>query len=289
MSCKDKKIRNLLCDFVDGELTDSEAARVVQHLETCHECRDSEAEYRMTAAGLRAAFREDAAKHPDNTSLVDFVDDPGRLSVDARKSIELHLAVCPACSEKTKMLRQVAAEEAAASPVSVRRLPALISRTFSPAKMPKVAAAYVTAGLLLMAIAAGYFGWYQPWLQSPRMRFQTATDTIWLLELRRSEQDLPVVREHDGWVTVGIRFTAFFDEETYVVRLRLSDGRIAAERNVDRFHYQSGGIGLRIHTGPLEAGECQIVLAGWKRGDPQSMLESAYPFVLVKPQKGDDR
>jgi hypothetical protein len=281
MSCNERKIRDLIFDYVDGGLDKQSAELVSQHLADCSECRKLENEYQNTINDLKSAFRELATEHCSNSTLVEYVDNPNALTAQDKENIQLHLSVCSSCEAKVEMLRQVALEESVnrlhIMPGWLRDLKDSLDQVFT--RKPIVAIASVA--VIVVVLSVGYWLTTEP-DYGPQIQFTTLTDVTWLNESIRTEQTLPSIQERNGSIDVGLSFRAFFDEESYLIQLQLPEGIVLDEKSIRKDDYNDPGIRLRIECLSLEPGEYQLILISRKLSDPDYMMQTAYPFFLAK-------
>lgn len=281
MSCRKSEIRSLIFEYVDGTLSVESARRVAEHLEECSECRALHLDYQSTIAGLRAVFEGDATEHIPNETLVDFVSGPETLSDADRESIELHLTVCTACEQKAEMLRKVTLEEssipaASTNDSSLALFPRLV-RSFQQKPGIGIASVGLAAAALLI-ICLVTIG------RDPgtAMFVAPSADVVWLSESTRGEQVPPSIHEKNGWVNIGARFHAFFDEESYEIRMQSADGTTISSVVISREDYSDFGVRLRIRTSSLDPGVVRLMLETCELSDETSCVRTAFKFTLVR-------
>jgi len=284
MGCRKKNIRELIVDFIDENLEPQAAQKVSEHLNECPDCRRLEQEYRQTITGLRAAMAEEAAEHIPNDSLIQYTDNPESLDENTISHIQLHLAVCSQCERKVEMLRQVGAEEVAVQSEKSRDWSSGLSRNVTRIFGHKPVFGFSMAAVIILAFAVIYWSVIGP-DQGLQLRFASTRNVEWLSESIRSNQPLPEIHEKDGQIMVGLKFLAFFDEETYSVQLQTTEGTVLQELKIDEPDYDKNGVGLAIETANLSPGEYRLALISRRLSDESSGPQVTYPFILIRDKK----
>jgi len=281
MECRDKNIRDLIVDFIDGNLDTQASRQVATHMESCPECRKLEQEYQQTIEGLRAAFAADAAAHIPNDLLVQYVDSPDNLDEKSVSGIRLHLAVCPACERKVEMLQQVGAEQASLQFNIIRNWLPGFGQNLTRAFAHRPIFGFSMAAVLILAFAVIYWS-VTGTDRGMQIQFTSTQNISWLQESLRNDQPLPEIHEKDGRIRVGVKFLAFFDEEKYSIQVQSIDGTILQEVSIGEDDYENNGIGLVIETRSLSPGKYRLILISRRPADESFSLQVAYPFILVR-------
>jgi hypothetical protein len=281
MECREKNIRDLIVDFIDGNLDSPEDKRVAGHLADCPECRKLEQEYRQTIASLRAAFAADASEHIPNDFLVQYVDDSESLDEKSKSKIQLHLAVCSVCERKEEMLRRVGAEQTSGQSNIIRNWLPGFGQNLARAFGRRPIFGFSMAAVLILAFAIIYWSVIGT-DRGPHIQFTSTQNINWLQESIRSDRQLPEIHEENGRIRVGVKFLAFFDEEKYTIQLQSSGGAILQDLSIGRDAYNDIGIGLVIETSSLPSGEYRLMLISCSLADEKQSLQTAYPFILLK-------
>jgi hypothetical protein len=279
MDCREKKIRDLILDYVEEKLDSGTAAQVKNHLGDCLECRTIEREYRQSIMGLKAVFTGVAKQHIANDTLVRYVDNPESISRSEKESLELHIALCSSCKEKVEMLQRVAGELSttsldSSSDWSGRGIGRIIDIPRRRLALSLAAAAIV----VLVAIYWSIIGVGR----GPQILFTSAENVTWLYESTRGEQPLPEISESEDWIRIGIKFHAFFSEESYTIQLQTPKGDKLEECKIRQEDYDGTGVTMEIETSTLESGNYRLILISRKLADGQYSLRVAYPFKLLK-------
>jgi predicted anti-sigma-YlaC factor YlaD len=281
MECREKNVRDLIVDYIDGNLDSSSADRVKRHLKDCPECSRLEREYLRTVEGLRAVFKESAREHVPNEILVEFVERSEDLDAHGKASIELHLAVCPLCERKVEMLRRVGVEETPRQSNVIRDWLPGFGQNLIHAFGRRPAMGFSMAAVLILAFAVIY--WSVTGIdRGLQIQFTSTQDIGWLQESLRSDQAWPEIREKNGFIRIGVKFLAFFEEEEYTIQLQSMDGTALQKLLIKRENYDNIGIGLSIETSSLSAGKYRLLLISHKLAGEKRTLQVAYPFILVK-------
>ncbi len=281
MSCSRREIRNSIIDYVDGNLSAQSSDSVARHLDDCPECREIEREYRRTIACIRVVFDETARNHVPNDTIVQYVDHPESLAARDREALELHVTICSSCERKIEMLREVASEESSLLRSGEgSRLQNALQRFIRvlPRRLTIRVASACAAVAVIMIIGLTMIGRDS----APRMEFTSSGDVFWLDESTRGEQTPPQIFEREGWIAVGARFHAFFDEESYQIQLWPEEGPALQTLAIDQDDYSGSGVGLRIRTSPLGPGTHHLTLISCKLTDKDFCVYTTYPFTLVK-------
>jgi hypothetical protein len=281
MTCRNRDIQRIIFDYADGTLSIEDSRRIEEHLRECSECHELLQKYRGMIVGLKTVFKSDAQEHISDETLVKYTDSPKALTEAHREALEFHLTVCAACENKAEMLRQVSLEESSQTAIStVDRLRSAFRRLLRPydyrtkigfATASLVAVVLLTIGILSIGREPG-----------SAMLVMRSTAAVWLQESTRAEQIPPSILEQDGWISVGVRFNAFFDEESYTIQLQSVEGKVITSLAITRNDYSDSGIQLRIKTSSLALGTHSLMLESCKLTDKTSCIRTSYNFSLIR-------
>lgn len=281
MSCSNKNIRDLIIDFLDGSLDDRTSREVSRHLQECRDCRSLADEYRQIIDGVRGFFTASAGEHVDNESLVSYIDSPKLMNREQREKIELHLEMCPACRKKADMLQTVADSSARSEPSSLsQRLWVWWEGLVVPLKVRPVMAFAAAAVIVLLMAPLGVVMWSH-FTDRSSMTFVQTADVVWLHELRRSDQGKPVVPLREDRFVVGLSFMAFFDEESYQLRLQDTSDEVLHQRRVFPQDFAPGGrLLIEVEVPGLAADEYRLVVIANSQATGEEYVHTVFPFIL---------
>ncbi len=283
MSCSNKNTRDLIIDFLDGSLDDRTGSKVSRHLQECQDCRSLVDEYRQTIDGVRGFFAVSAREHAGNESLVSYVDSPDQMNREQREKIELHLELCSACRKKADMLQTVADSSAQSEPSSLsQRLWTWWESLVVPLKVRPVMAFAAAAVIVLLMAPLGVVMWSH-FTDKSSMTFVQTADAVWLHELRRSDQGKPVVPLRNDRFVVGLSFMAFFDEESYQLRLQSTSDEVLHQRQVLPRDFAPGGrLLIEVEASGLTAGEYRLVVIANSTVTGEEYVHTVFPFILSR-------
>ena len=281
MNCTNRKVRDLIFDYIDGNLEVEAQRQVEEHLAVCEDCRSLEREYRHTIDETKAFFAKSAMEHIANETLVEYVDSPQKLTRSQREAVEFHLDICPTCSGKIKMLERVATESSPGVPKVVTRGFLDCLRGMGEMLMRRPAVAFATAAVILaIAIPLGYIIRSQM-AGGVKVEFVQAADVVWLHELQRSDLEKPLVERKDGWVQIGLTFDTFFDDESYILELQSAEGEVLFKKKLSESDFTSHrGLVMRVKTQDIAPGEYLLILVASKTATPEEEYRTIYPFIL---------
>jgi predicted anti-sigma-YlaC factor YlaD len=280
MKCTDSRLRELLFDYVDGALSGDLLREITDHVGECSECSLLADEYGQTAADLKVMFRQASSRHIENELLVSFVETPRGLDQMQRSQVQLHIDLCDHCRNKVDMLGAVISEQRWGLWSSVQEIAGRMREVVFRPLTTHPRLAMVTAAIAV-ALVIGTLHLYGP-DQGPLMDIGTTAEVVWLRELVRSGFDIPIIRERQGRIDVGVPFRAYFDEEAYRARLLSPSGQMLIEAEILPAHYNDPGARVRIRSSGLEPGKYQLLIVKSRLDDSSFVATATYPFELVK-------
>ncbi|HVP58428.1 MAG TPA: tetratricopeptide repeat protein [bacterium] len=101
------EFRELLEQYVVGDLDPLQIPRVEEHLRTCEACRKEVEFIRAFAAGLRALESQGGGYHLSGEKLAQLASEPEHMDAAERAEAEEHIRCCSPCRETLKFLKSL--------------------------------------------------------------------------------------------------------------------------------------------------------------------------------------
>ena len=281
MSCSDKKINDLIFDFVDGSLGDLQKIKVEQHLKQCSECQNLLGEYQRIITELEPVLAGFVKEHASNESLLTYIDNPEKLQKTEKEGIALHLEICESCQKKAKMLSNISLEEKEFSEESENHSFLDSVKNIIDIFTAKPVLSFASAAIvILIALPLGFYINSQL-SESFQLEFSQSAKVTWLQEQVRNGQIIPEIIPEDGLLKYGIYYEPYFSDEKYVLFLKTANNEEIYKTELTQNDFSNNiELLILIKDDNISSGEYNFVIISYDLKDGKELTRTNFPFMI---------
>ena len=285
MECANKNIADLVPDFFLGQLNETEATLVKEHLSICPHCRELLNHVQWFSKGLKEFSVQELKQHISSETLVKFADNPDVLDQKTREYTETHLLFCDQCQSELQVLQdlnvEIAGKTAEAS-ASMTRFPSLLTRLSNQLVnlVRKPAFAYAVAvTILLITIIPKLRPVVRPTVQG----IQTEAVSILSEQTRGTANYIPVYRQRSN-PTVRVVISSYwpdFEKFVYTISVEDESGKEYLQFKDFEGFGEKGFTQFILNASRMPDGRYRLKIVATSKSDLTDIKTSYYPFELV--------
>lgn len=277
VNCQDQKIREMLVEYILGQLTGASVAQVEAHISSCESCQSDVSFLRTVRQDLQALKQRELLHHPSVENLVHYVENSDVLDASTATGIKRHLLFCQQCQAEVAAIGQ----NESAHQVAVADRSHISGNPLSP-KQGRVGAIFlhpifgyaIAAGLALFIVFEGLF--------------ESSPDSgIQLIPVQRIEQQLrsttsrSTVFRLSGEDQLGLQFRPPSGRLADVVAtLQDNNDKVLSKQSFEDGFDDSLLAQIIVNSKGLEDGQYRLLIEAMNR-ETGEKVRAAYDFELL--------